>query len=78
MSQGWDQDQNVSTGFDYYTLKYNSIGKVVWSARYNHDTNGDDEAVALAVDWNSEDVYITGRSFGSETSFDFATVKYRQ
>jgi uncharacterized delta-60 repeat protein len=78
MSQGRNQDQNMSTGFDYYTLKYDSFGKVVWSARYNHDTNGDDEAVALALDRNSDDVYITGKSFGSGTGFDFATVKYRQ
>ncbi|MGD8538426.1 MAG: hypothetical protein PVI66_06895, partial [Candidatus Aminicenantes bacterium] len=77
-SQGWDQNQNASSGFDYYTLKYNNTGKIVWSARYNHDTNSDDEAVALALNRNSEDVYITGRSLGGGTSFDFATVKYKQ
>ncbi|MGB3862919.1 MAG: hypothetical protein WA915_12595, partial [Candidatus Aminicenantaceae bacterium] len=72
------RSQGNGTGFDYYTLKYNSFGKVVWSARYNHDTNGDDEAVALAIDRNSDDVYITGKSFDSGTGFDFATVKYKQ
>ncbi len=68
------------TGSDYYTIKYDISGEVVWEARY--DNSGIDEAVAIAV---FEDpllgyvhVYVTGKSQGNGTGFDFATIKYEQ
>jgi hypothetical protein len=64
------------TGFDYYTAKYDSSGDLVWEARYNNDSvNGNDEARGIAVD-SSGNVYITGRSTGDDSSFDYYTIKY--
>jgi hypothetical protein len=64
------------TGFDYLTLKYDGSGGLVWKARYNNkDVNGADEATAIALD-AAGNIYVTGRSQGSATGLDYATVKY--
>lgn len=62
-----------ATSYDYATIKYSSDGTVRWVARY--DGSGSDYAVALVVDSN-ENIYVTGYSRGSETSYDYATIKY--
>jgi uncharacterized delta-60 repeat protein len=79
-----DEDGNVyvtgssigtGTGFDYATIKYNSAGIQQWEARYNGPGNSDDEAQSLALDADGN-VYVTGKSNGSGTGADFATIKY--
>ncbi|MDH4222017.1 MAG: SBBP repeat-containing protein [candidate division Zixibacteria bacterium] len=63
------------TGYDYLTMKYNSIGDNVWMRRYNGPGSSDDEAWALAID-DSGNVYVTGYSMESGTGYDYATIKY--
>ncbi len=80
-----DNDGNVYvTGYsyggsattnDYATIKYGPSGTQLWVARYNGPGNGIDIPFAIAVD-NAGNAHVTGRSFGSGTASDYATIKY--
>jgi len=63
------------TNYDYATIKYNPAGVQQWVQRYNGPGNGYDYAYSLALD-GQENVYVTGYSTGSGTSYDYATIKY--
>jgi uncharacterized delta-60 repeat protein len=65
----------IGTDKDYATIKYYPNGDTAWVRRFNGPGNGEDWARALAVD-GSGNVYVTGRSTGSGTGLDYATVKY--
>ena len=76
------KSEGNGTGFDFCTLKYDSsTGDVVWTDRYNnYPVNGDDEAIAIAIDPEGN-VYITGRSEQSSGStdpiYDYATIQIK-
>ena len=65
------------TEYDYATIKYNNEGVEQWVARYNGPTNNYDMSKAIAID-SAGNVYVTGYSYGSGTSRDYATIKYSQ
>jgi len=47
----------------------------LWTNRYNGPGNGQDLTGSIAVDGNGN-VFVTGGSYGSGSSSDFATIKY--
>ena len=68
------------SGKDYYTVKYDAEGNgtpdPAWGILYNGTENGDDIlSTSIAVDELSGDVYVTGKSLGTN-GYDFATIKY--
>jgi hypothetical protein len=66
---------DIVTSDDYATIKYYPNGDTAWVRRYNGPGNSWDEAWAIVVD-GSNNVYVTGYSYGSGTFADYATVKY--
>ncbi len=66
----------IGTGnYDFITFKYNTNGDSLWVKRYNGSGNGNDESYSLDLD-DSNNVYITGRSFGSFNEWDYTSIKY--
>ncbi|OGU59960.1 MAG: hypothetical protein A2X60_06240 [Ignavibacteria bacterium GWF2_35_20] len=63
------------TKSDYTTIKYNLTGVQQWIQKYDRSANSYDYANSLATD-GSGNVYVTGYSFISGTSDDYATIKY--
>jgi len=63
------------TSYDYATIKYHPNGDTAWIRSYNGPGNYSDRSFAIALD-GSGNVYVTGYSYGSGTSEDYATIKY--
>src|SRR5262249_52873743 len=60
---------------DYTTVAYGpATGKQLWVTTYNGPANSGDSAHALTVGPGGDTVYVTGESWGSTTSLDYATV----
>lgn len=65
------------TNWDYFTIKYNSVGDTLWTRRWDSPISASDNSVAVVVD-SFNNIYITGSS--SEGLFlatnQWATIKY--
>ena len=72
---GWSQGNGIR--YDYATIKYDPDGDQLWVTRYDGPANGEDKACAVAVD-SLGNLYVTGRSSGNSTFYDYTTVKYIQ
>ncbi|UCG68220.1 MAG: SBBP repeat-containing protein, partial [Thermoplasmata archaeon] len=66
---------SMSTRHDYATVKYNQNGDLLWVAIFNGPRNGGDHPYDLVID-DLGNVYVTGRIYSNETSWDSATVAY--
>lgn len=64
-----------ASGYDYATVAYSGAGVPLWTNRYNGPQNDQDIPFGLVVDSNGN-VYVTGRSIGSNGNYDYATIKY--
>ncbi len=61
---------------DYLILKYDTLGTLLWSRTYNGPSSEADVPNALALD-SVGDAFVTGRSHGGSTGYDYLTIKYR-
>lgn len=65
-----------TNGYDYLTIKYDGTsGQQQWAASYNGAASRHDEASDVSVDATGN-VYVTGASYNSEGTRDYATLKY--
>ncbi|RJP78414.1 MAG: T9SS C-terminal target domain-containing protein [Candidatus Zixiibacteriota bacterium] len=69
------ESNGVGTSDDCATIKYNSSGDQIWVARHNGSGNYEDCARSLVLD-AEDNIYVTGTSYGSLTSWDYVTIKY--
>jgi DNA-binding beta-propeller fold protein YncE len=67
---------NVSSlNYDYGTVAYNAAtGAQLWASQYGPDNGSYAEQVAVSPD--GTEVFVTGRSMGQGSSYDYATVAY--
>src|SRR5215475_9415237 len=62
---------------DYITVAYNAAtGAQLWAKRYNGPGNGNDTASSVTVSPSGGTVFVTGKSAGTTTKQDYATVAY--
>ncbi len=64
-----------TTGADILIVKYLPDGTPTWVQRYDGPANGNDYAIGIAVD-NQSNVYVTGYVATSLSGNDYCTIKY--
>ncbi|HTL80580.1 MAG TPA: SBBP repeat-containing protein, partial [Bacteroidia bacterium] len=66
---------NLNSGQDITTIKYNSSGVMQWVQYFDGTYSNTDIGIALVVD-NSGNVYVTGTQMMPGVTTDFITIKY--
>ena len=67
--------QSAKDRYAFATVKYDPDGAQLWVACYVGPGQQEDRATSMALD-ASGNVYVSGKSTGTNTGFDFATLKY--
>jgi len=67
--------KEITSGYDFLTIKYDSLGSQSWARKFNGLGNGTDIAKVVIAD-PPNNIYVTGKSYGAGTGFDIVTVKY--
>ena len=66
-----------TSNYDYATIAYKATtGAQLWVARYNGPGNLDDRATSVVSSPGGGTVYVTGKSWGTGSGYDYATVAY--
>ncbi len=60
---------------EWYTIKYDSLGRQVWAAPFAGVGYGPARPAAIVVDAN-DNIYITGSTYSLDYDADYTTVKY--
>lgn len=63
-----------NNNINYLTIKYNNQGQLIWNKTYNGPGNGEDKSAAISLYRNK--IVVTGKSWGSDNTYDIATVSY--
>ncbi len=71
---GETEDANDNT--NYLTLKYDRHGELSWVKTYNGPGDGEDKSASISLFRNN--VVVTGKSWGSNNTFDYATIRYKK
>jgi hypothetical protein len=66
----------AGTHYDCTTVRYDSSGQELWSARYDGPNHGDDRAYDLAVDVSGNTIVTGHTDNGYATPFDYLTIRY--
>lgn len=66
---------SIRTAEDFLTIKYNSIGEILWMTRYDGNGHRNDIPVTLFLD-GSGNIYEAGMSERGVTGPDYAILKY--
>lgn len=69
------ESYGASGNLDYLTIKISPAGDTLWTRRYNGTADSIDTPTDITVDFLGN-VYVTGRSFGDTTNWDYVTIKY--
>ena len=66
-------------GVNYLTIKYSSTGVQTWVSEYNGTGSGEDVSSSIGIllnNTNTKSVIVTGKSWGTSNTYDYATVRY--
>jgi len=74
---GSSQSFSGADGNDYLSIKYSADGDTLWTKRFNCSSNAGDSACGIAVDKDSNWVYVTGYCSGDTLfGYGYYTIKY--